>query len=73
MSRALPPEAAAATAATAGLPFTPQTAERVSVALSPALTAFAALAGTLPFDLEPAGFVQVQRAGHTEAGREEPK
>lgn len=50
-----------ATARAAGVPLTEETARRVVRALSPAFTGFAPVARTLPFDLEPAGFLAVQR------------
>ncbi len=61
MSTTLTPADVAATARTAGLDLAPAAAERIAVAVSPALAAFAPVAGTLPFDLEPATFVTVQR------------
>jgi hypothetical protein len=35
-------------------------ATRISSAIGPAFEGFAAIAGTLPFDLEPAGYVLAQ-------------
>jgi hypothetical protein len=43
-----------------GLPLTEEAAARVAGALAPAYDGFAAIAGTLPMDLEPATFVVVQ-------------
>lgn len=61
-------EAVAATARTAGLALDAAGAERIAVALAPAFAAFAARAGTLAFDLEPAAFLTAQRsAGEPEA------
>ena len=44
----------------AGLPVTAETAERIGNSIGPAFDGFAAISGTLPFDLEPASFVVVQ-------------
>jgi hypothetical protein len=54
-----------ATAETAGVPVENQVAERIATSIGPAFDAFAAVAGTLPFDLEPATFalVQTEKAG----------
>jgi hypothetical protein len=49
----------------AGVPVTAEVATRISNSIGPAFEGFAAVAGTLPFDLEPATFVLVQ-AGKTE-------
>ncbi|MEA2863111.1 MAG: hypothetical protein QOC84_1067 [Bradyrhizobium sp.] len=49
----------------AGVPVTTEVATRISNSIGPAFEGFAAVAGTLPFDLEPATFVLVQ-AGKTE-------
>jgi hypothetical protein len=46
----------------AGLPVTAETAERIGNSIGPAFDGFAALSGTLPFDLEPASFVLAQTA-----------
>jgi hypothetical protein len=46
----------------AGLSVTAETAERIGNSIGPAFDGFAAIAGTLPFDLEPAGFVLAQTA-----------
>lgn len=62
MSDPLTPEAAAATARSAGYDLAPEAATRIATGLAPAFAAFAAIAGTLPFDLEPASFVLVQHA-----------
>jgi hypothetical protein len=44
----------------AGLPVSPEVAARIANSIGPAFEGFAAVAGTLPFDLEPASFVLVQ-------------
>ncbi|WP_159006679.1 hypothetical protein [Bradyrhizobium sp. S69] len=46
----------------AGLPVTAETAERIGNSIGPSFDGFAAIAGTLPFDLEPASFVLAQTA-----------
>ncbi|HVX74574.1 MAG TPA: hypothetical protein VHB49_00500 [Bradyrhizobium sp.] len=46
----------------AGVPVGPEVAERISNSIGPALEGFAPIAGTLPFDLEPASFVLAQTA-----------
>jgi hypothetical protein len=43
-----------------GLVVTDEVAERITAALTPGYEGFAAIAGTLPMDLEPASFVVVQ-------------
>ena len=44
----------------AGVPVDDEIATRISNSIGPAFEGFAAIAGTLPFDLEPATFVRVQ-------------
>lgn len=44
----------------AGVAVDDETATRISNAIGPAFEGFAAIAGTLPFDLEPAGYVLAQ-------------
>ncbi|WP_439372834.1 hypothetical protein ACRQ5Q_03860 [Bradyrhizobium sp. PMVTL-01] len=44
----------------AGIPVDDETATRISGAIGPAFEGFAAIAGTLPFDLEPASYVVAQ-------------
>jgi hypothetical protein len=44
----------------AGVPVSGDAAERIANFIGPAFEGFAAVAGTLPFDLEPASFVIVQ-------------
>ena len=46
----------------AGVPVAPDVAERIANAIGPAFEGFAPVAGTLPFDLEPASFLLVQTA-----------
>jgi hypothetical protein len=46
----------------AGLPVTVETSERIGNSIGPSFDGFAAIAGTLPFDLEPASFVLAQTA-----------
>jgi hypothetical protein len=44
----------------AGVPVTAEVAARIANSIGPAFEGFAAVAGTLPFDLEPATFLLVQ-------------
>jgi hypothetical protein len=44
----------------AGVPMDAAVAERMAASIGPAFEGFAAVAGTLPFDLEPASFVLAQ-------------
>jgi hypothetical protein len=44
----------------AGVPVDNDVAARIANSIGPAFDAFAAVAGTLPFDLEPSTFVVVQ-------------
>lgn len=53
---------AKAMADTAGVPVDSETAARVANSIGPAFDGFAAVAGTLQFDLEPSTFVLVQTA-----------
>jgi hypothetical protein len=46
----------------AGVPVDADIAARVANSIGPAFDGFAAVAGTLPFDLEPSTFVVVQSA-----------
>ena len=46
----------------AGVPADKEVAERIANSIGPAFDGFAAIAGTLPFDLEPASFLLVQTA-----------
>jgi hypothetical protein len=51
-----------AMASVAGLPVTEEVAARIAHSIGPAFDGFAPIAGTLPFDLEPATFNFVQTA-----------
>ena len=51
-----------ATAQIAGVPVNEEIAPRISNSLGPAFEGFAAIAGTLPFDLEPALYPLAQAA-----------
>jgi hypothetical protein len=53
------PQEVEALAAVAGLPVTIDVAARIANSIGPAFENFAAVAGTLPFDLEPATFALV--------------
>jgi len=44
----------------AGVPVDNEVAARIANSIGPAFDGFAAVAGTLPFDLEPSTFVAVQ-------------
>jgi hypothetical protein len=44
----------------AGVPVEAEVAARIANSIGPAFDGFAAIAGTLPFDLEPSTFVLVQ-------------
>jgi hypothetical protein len=46
----------------AGVPVDADVAARIANSIGPAFDGFAAVAGTLPFDLEPSTFVVVQTA-----------
>ena len=46
----------------AGVPVTDEVAARIANSIGPAFEGFAPVAGTLPFDLEPATFLVVQNA-----------
>ena len=50
------------TASVAGVPVDDETAARIVNSIGPAFDGFAPVAGTLPFDLEPASFDLVQSA-----------
>ena len=49
----------------AGLPVSADVAARIANSIGPAFEGFAPVAGTLPFDLEPATFLVVQAAART--------
>ena len=57
------PKEIKAMADVAGLPVDAEAAARIANSIGPAFEGFAAVAGTLPFDLEPATFSVVQAAG----------
>jgi hypothetical protein len=59
MTRPTPKEIKAM-AEIAGIPVDDETATRMSNSIGPAFEGFAAIAGTLPFDLEPALYVLAQ-------------
>jgi hypothetical protein len=46
----------------AGVPVDAEIAARIANSIGPAFDGFAAVAGTLPFDLEPSSFVVLQTA-----------
>jgi hypothetical protein len=56
------PKEIKAVADVAGVPVDVAVAERVSNSIGPAFEGFAVIAGTLPFDLEPASFLLMQMA-----------
>ncbi|NDV87365.1 hypothetical protein GTW51_11700 [Aurantimonas aggregata] len=62
MSEKLTGDTVAAMAALAGQELQPSSAERIALAIGPALAGFAPTEGTLPFAAEPSGFVVAQRA-----------
>ena len=64
MTRPTPREIKAM-AEVAGVPVSADVAARIADLLGPAFEGFAAIAGTLPFDLEPATFAVVQGANGT--------
>ncbi len=49
-----------AMASVAGLPVTDEVAARIANSIGPAFEGLAPIAGTLPFDIEPASFLVVQ-------------
>jgi hypothetical protein len=56
------PKEVMAITATAGVPVDAEAASRIANSIGPAFDGFAAVAGTLPFDLEPASYLLVQNA-----------
>jgi hypothetical protein len=54
------PQNVSAMAEAAGVPVDKDTATRIANSIGPALEGFAPIAGTLPFDLEPASYVVAQ-------------
>jgi hypothetical protein len=61
MTRPTPKEIKAM-ADVAGVPVDAEIATRIANSIGPAFEGFGAIAGTLPFDLEPATFLVVQTA-----------
>ena len=61
MTRPAPKEIKAI-ADVAGVPVGTDVAARIANSIGPAFEGFTAVAGTLPFDLEPASFLLVQAA-----------
>jgi hypothetical protein len=59
MTRPSPKEVKAMTDV-AGVPADAEAAERIAKSIGPAFDGFAPVAGTLPFDLEPASYLLVQ-------------
>ena len=55
------PKQVKAMADVAGVPVSDEEAARIANSIGPAFDSFAAVAGTLPFDLEPATFLLVQK------------
>jgi hypothetical protein len=62
MTRPTPKEIKAMADA-AGVPVSVEVATRIANSIGPAFEGFAPVAGTLPFDLEPASFAKVQNSG----------
>ena len=60
MTRPSPKEVKAMTDV-AGAPADAEVATRIANSIGPAFEGFAPIAGTLPFDLEPASFLLVQK------------
>ena len=60
------PKEIKAMADVAGVPVSVEVATRIAGSIGPAFEVFATIAGTLPFDLEPASFVLVQAAQKSE-------
>jgi hypothetical protein len=54
------PKEVKAMAGVAGLPVTDEVAARIANSIGPAFEGLAPVAGTLPFDLEPANFLIIQ-------------
>jgi hypothetical protein len=54
------PSQVKAMADAAGVPVADEVAARIANSIGPAFEGFAPVAGTLPFDLEPASFLVVQ-------------
>ena len=56
------PKEVKAMAEAGGVPVSAEVAARIANSIGPAFEGFAAVSGTLPFDLEPASFLLVQAA-----------
>jgi hypothetical protein len=56
------PKEIKAMADVAGIPVNAEVAARIANSIGAAFEGFAPIAGTLPFDIEPAGFVLAQAA-----------
>ncbi|MGP9814225.1 hypothetical protein ACTZWT_22165 [Rhodopseudomonas sp. NSM] len=56
------PDQIKAMAEAAGVPVSDEVAARIANSIGPAFDGFAPIAGTLPFDLEPASFLVAQTA-----------
>jgi len=56
------PKEVMAITSTAGVPVNAEVASRIANSIGPAFDGFAPVAGTLPFDLEPASYLLVQNA-----------
>ena len=56
------PKEIKAIADVAGVPVSAEVAARIANSIGPAFEGFAAIAGTLPFDLEPSTFLLAQTA-----------
>ncbi|UFZ01655.1 hypothetical protein LQG66_20250 [Bradyrhizobium ontarionense] len=54
------PQQVSAIAEASGLPVDKEVATRIAESIGPAFDNFAAVAGTLPFDLEPSSYVVAQ-------------
>jgi hypothetical protein len=62
------PKEIKAMADVAGVPVSAEVATRIADSIGPAFEGFAPVAGTLPFDLEPASFVLAQVASSSKVG-----
>ncbi len=54
------PQQVSSIAEASGLPVDKEVAARIADSIGPAFDGFAAIAGTLPFDLEPSSYVVAQ-------------
>jgi len=62
------PKEIKAMADVAGVPVSNEIATRIAGSIGPAFEGFAAIAGTLPFDLEPSVFMLAQTSEFSEKG-----